>query len=144
MQSRVAIERGRRANLDAGMCLREPMDDSRKIPLEMEPEGKEIRHDHDAGCSFPNKRRHCGCEIRRAAVEKRRFYHIKATFLPHACRNPPHGFVGGFNRRAMRKNDDSSRGHLYIEYGRETLTGPAQTARQTAARWLIALYAPLP
>ena len=107
----MSVERRRGTNVDARMEAGESADDCGQIALEMKTEREKVRHHDDARGAFLHECRNSGFEIGCATAEERDFYKIESSFALHGLRDTAHSLVGGFNRGAVSKDDNGSRGH---------------------------------
>ena len=107
----MSIERWSCTDLDARMHAGDPADNAGQIALEMKPEREKVRYHDDASGPLPDQRRDGRIEIRRATPEERGLDQVKTAVAFHGFRDAAYGFVGGFDTRAVSKNDDGSRGH---------------------------------
>jgi hypothetical protein len=79
-----------------------------EISFQVDSEGQEIRNHHDMSRALGGQPRNRTSKIRLTQLQKRRF-HLRITSGARKCdRDLPDTLVGGFDARAVRKNNESA------------------------------------
>jgi hypothetical protein len=79
-----------------------------EIPFQVDSESQEVRNHHDMPHALGGQPRDRAGKIRLTQLQKCRF-HLRITSGARKCGcDLPHALVGGFDARAVRKNDESA------------------------------------
>jgi hypothetical protein len=101
------IERRRDGDGEAGIRLRDGVDEARKVALQMHPEGKEIRYDQNAVDAFRQKCGDSAIERGSAQFEKGSLDVREIAGAGKVGSDSAYGLVGGFNAGTVGEDDDA-------------------------------------
>ncbi len=90
-----------------GIDARNPVDDSRQIPVDMQPWRKEVRDYGDAICPLFYQNIDGFLKVRHTQFQKSRFDKFITALARKRRRHHAHGLISGFDTRSVREYHQS-------------------------------------
>jgi len=104
------IERGRDGDREAGIGLRDGVDEAGKVALQMHAEGEEVGDDENASDAFRHKCGDSAIERRLTEFEEGCLDVGEIAGAGEVGGNSAHGLIGGLNAGTVGEDDDAG-GH---------------------------------